>query len=645
VQREFAHFIAVHPDRAAMEFLPSRCAKGVLKTAHRNARCRFIWLHTSCGIAPSISAEIASRVQYLGALHTHLQESAQDNSEESAAGTKTSPMGAHHPDSDSHKKQHDMSVPFSPPMSPHCRLLPDSRLALVLSDALGTPLQSAQGTLSFMPLLMSMEGSTPAPSIHHQSSRAATPSERVRSMISWLRMSAALVDALQHLHAKGVVHRALHPSSVAYNNATYTVQFLDLYHSTRLAKSRAESTLRVNVHDLQLWSFMAPEQSGKSTRIVDFRSDLYSMGALLFFLATGRPPFRGNDAMELLHQHLARAPPSFKNWLLASRSSVSAPSHTTMALPTSLPPPHPPSSLRLARPQAVSREDNAPSTHPEFESDVQLGRVRLALVHQLDAIVAKLLQKQAEDRYASAAGLSHDLHALIDILKPLLDTSASALDLPLSYAADALESFVIGRLDLQSTFFISQKLYGRSQQVQQLRESYQCVCAPAWQDGSQFATQAADQSSSSKSSGVQAPHIFFISGWSGVGKTSLVDELHKYIIREHGLFARGKFDLLKRDSSCLIGAFRSLVLQMMTSNDALVWKVKLARALGRNAAALVDVIAELGRLLGPQPQLPPMGATDTANRLNMVLMNFVEATATAATPLILLIDDLQVSRE
>jgi predicted ATPase len=87
-----------------------------------------------------------------------------------------------------------------------------------------------------------------------------------------------------------------------------------------------------------------------------------------------------------------------------------------------------------------------------------------------------------------------------------------------------------------------------------------------------------------------------------------------------------RFDILKRDSSCVLQAFRSLVLQMIAT-DALVWRVRVFRALGSNAAALVEVMPELGRLLGPLPPLVPLGAADTANRFNIMLMNFVGVVA------------------
>ena len=148
-------------------------------------------------------------------------------------------------------------------------------------------------------------------------------------------------------------------------------------------------------------------------------------------------------------------------------------------------------------------------------------------------------------------------------------------------------------------------------------------------------------SSPTPSSTVGVPNLFLISGYSGVGKSSLVDELHKHVLRHRGLFAAGKFDLYKRDSSCLLQAFRQLVVQLLVT-DAPLWRAKISAALGANGAVMCDVLPELGKLLGPQPRVSRLSAAEMAARFQLVFGQFVAAIATETSPLTLFIDDLQV---
>ena len=623
-------------------FLPAACPPGVLLVPHHSAQCRFVLLHTSLSAAPGMQAELSSRLHYLRALHTQLQ---------TAANKGPNPQVLPGFDAETNPDA----------LVPHCRMLPDGRLALVLPDCLGTALCSgppAPGALSFAPLLRLMGLVTRsvvrhhAPEKHHGSVRRTStvtvppqlspapalspqgppPAADLTAVLGWVRMVGAVIDALHDLHAHGLVHRALHPSTIAFNAAVGCVQFLDLGGSTRLTQTRADPQMRVDVTDLARFHFTSPEQTGKSLRVVDMRSDLYSLGALLFFLVTGRPPFQGSDAMEIMHAHLAKAPPTFKNETNSIQQAKQLEVEATNA--------------GMEETTAAASSPCVASPIPSFGS-TPVFRVRSALLSVLDAIVGKLLQKQAEDRYASVAGLRHDWNAIMEIMQQCCssdrDSYAESTAEPdaavLNAAAESLAAFRIGLLDVRSNFFVSQKLYGRSAQVQALLDSYQRVCGP--RGGAASAGGIKSIPVGPGPGPPVAPHLFLVSGYSGVGKTSLVDALHKHIVRDHGLFARGKFDLLKRDSSCLLQAFRSMVQQMCAAADAIVWRVKIMKALGRNAAALIEVLPELAVLLGPQPPVPVLGASDTANRLNMTLMNFVGATATAATPMAIMIDDLQ----
>jgi len=153
------------------------------------------------------------------------------------------------------------------------------------------------------------------------------------------------------------------------------VQFLDLSSASLLVKERAEPDLNPALHSTSSWWYASPEQSGKANRSIDSRSDLYSLGAILTELLTGRPPFLSADPLELIHMHLAKAPPTI------------VPRHFTPA--------------------------TQPLLHP--------------LLRATQAIAHKLLQKQAEDRYQSCQGLIHDLVWLVDAIAGEATPSEGAL--------------------------------------------------------------------------------------------------------------------------------------------------------------------------------------------------------------------------
>ena len=135
-----------------------------------------------------------------------------------------------------------------------------------------------------------------------------TPS--LQSVHAALLATVAIAEELQRLHACGFVHKALNPSSILYSPSPSRVQFLDLSCASALLKDRAEPDLIPSILSASSWLYSSPEQSGKANRSIDSRSDLYSLGCILHHLLTGRAPFVSSDALELIHMHLARAPPS-----------------------------------------------------------------------------------------------------------------------------------------------------------------------------------------------------------------------------------------------------------------------------------------------------------------------------------------------
>ncbi|MEH1940345.1 MAG: AAA family ATPase [Nostoc sp.] len=219
-------------------------------------------------------------------------------------------------------------------------------------------------------------------------------------------------------------------------------------------------------------------------------------------------------------------------------------------------------------------------------------------------IVMKLLAKTAEDRYQSSLGLKADLETCLTQLQ----------------TNGEISHFIVGQLDSYSQFSIPQKLYGREIEVGTLLEAFDRV-----------------------SSG--STEMMLVSGYSGIGKSCLVHEVHKPIVRQRGYFISGKFDQFKRNIpfASLIQAFQDLMRQMLTeTNDQIaVWKSKLIDALGSNGQVIIDVIPELERIIDPQPAVPQLGSSESQNRFNRVFQQFIHVFSQPEHPLVLFLDDLQ----
>ncbi|MEH2255286.1 trifunctional serine/threonine-protein kinase/ATP-binding protein/sensor histidine kinase [Nostoc sp.] len=222
----------------------------------------------------------------------------------------------------------------------------------------------------------------------------------------------------------------------------------------------------------------------------------------------------------------------------------------------------------------------------------------------ISAIAMKLLSKTAEDRYQSAYGLKADLEqAAIQ-----LQTKGS------------IDLFNLGQQDFSHQFQIAQKLYGREVEVAALMAAFEKVS-------------------------LGSSEVVLVGGYSGIGKSSLVNEVHKPIVRQRGYFIGGKFDQLKRDIpyASLIQAFRELMRQLLAESQARVevWKNKLLRALGANGQVIIDVIPEVELIIGQQAPVPQLGVAESQNRFNRVFKQFIHAFTTALHPLVLFLDDLQ----
>ena len=222
----------------------------------------------------------------------------------------------------------------------------------------------------------------------------------------------------------------------------------------------------------------------------------------------------------------------------------------------------------------------------------------------LSDIVLKLMAKNAEDRYQSALGLKYDLEKCLT-----------------QYQENGeIELFTLGERDICSRFNIPEKLYGREEEVNTLLDAFERV--------------ATGQS-----------EMMLVAGFSGIGKTAVVNEVHKPIVKNRGYFIKGKFDQFNRNIPLysFVQAFRSLMGQILSESDAQLtdWKTQILEAVGTNGQVLVDVIPELELVIGQQPPVPELSGSAAQNRFNLLFEKFITVFTTPEHPLVMFLDDLQ----
>src|SRR6202021_2839945 len=229
----------------------------------------------------------------------------------------------------------------------------------------------------------------------------------------------------------------------------------------------------------------------------------------------------------------------------------------------------------------------------------------ISLPAQLSAIVMKLLAKTGEERYQTAAGVEADLRRCLADLE--------------SYGR--IDRFPLGEHDSSDRLLIPERLYGREREIGALLEAFEQVVAHG------------------------TPELVLISGYSGVGKSSIVNELHKALVPPRGIFAAGKFDQYNRDIpyGTLAQAFQGLIRQILVKSEAEVerWRHTLLEAMGPNGQLIVSLIPELEFIIGKQPPVADLPPRDAQNRFQLVFRRFVCVFAQAEHPLALFLDDLQ----
>ncbi len=356
-----------------------------------------------------------------------------------------------------------------------------------------------------------------------------------------LAIAIQVAQILHDLHQQRVIHKDIKPANLLIHPQTQEIKLIDFSIASQLPKEVQEiqtpNTLQGTL------AYLAPEQTGRMNRGIDYRADYYALGVTLYQLLSGQLPFRSDDPLELIHSHIAKIP-------------------------------------------------------------TPLHQVNPSIPEPVAALVGKLMAKNAEDRYQSALGIKHDLEQCLEQWQ----------------RQGAITHLELGQRDVSDRFLIPEKLYGRETQVQALLNAFERVS--------------------------QGPsEILLVAGFSGIGKTAVVQEVHKPILEKRGYFIQGKFDQFKRNIplDALVQAVEDLIEQLLCEPDQRLygWNSAISEVLGDNAQVLIDVIPELEQIIGPQPPAPELSGTAAQNRFNRLFQQFIECFAEPDHPLVIFLDDLQ----
>jgi predicted ATPase/class 3 adenylate cyclase/predicted Ser/Thr protein kinase len=363
---------------------------------------------------------------------------------------------------------------------------------------------------------------------------------KAMELAKFLDLAIKMSNELQHFHQSGLLHKDVNPKNIIVTEFG-DVHLIDFEFGAAIIQQEMQfEPLPLLVGTVE---YISPEQTGRMNRKVDHRSDYYSLGATFYEMLTGRPPFQGTDVLALIHSQLAIAP-------------------------------------------------KAPSVY-----HAKVPRV-------LDAIILKLLAKNAEERYQSISGL-------------LLDLNRCATELA---EHGEISNFEPGKTDIAARLVISQKLYGREAEVNTLQH-----CFALARQGGKVLVQ--------------------IGGYSGVGKSTLCQELYKTVSSNKGIYLSGGFDILDRQTPYLAWskAFRQFADWLIAEEKSIqqYWRERLNQHLKGLGNIIIEMAPNFKFVLPKQPELEQLHGFENQQRIHFAINAFLQSLASSEHPLVLFLDDYQ----